>query len=129
MLTMSEFLAPSPDSSRNQFPNFTKEFGVPLDVYRGRFIDGDAETRVIVDTTDRPHIEEGELYSNPLHEVSVFEVASDGAKRRIPSPDAGRYPFSERVEDGKFRLPLVRLFGADLDIVVLQGPNWYTGNE
>jgi hypothetical protein len=129
IFAMSEFLVPSPDSSRNQFPNFTKEFGVPLDVYIGRFTDGDTETRVIVDTTDRPRIEEGELYSDPLHEVSVFEITDSDAKRRVTSPDAGRYPFSERVEAGKFRLPLIRLFGADQNIVILQGPNWRTDNE
>lgn len=126
---MSEFLLPAPGSSQNQFPDFTKEFGVPLDVYRGRFIDGDTETRVIVDTTGCAHIEDGELHSDPAHEVSIFEVASDGTKRGTPSPDAGRYPFSERVEDSNFRLPLIRLFGADLDIVILQGPNWHAGNE
>lgn len=126
---MSEILLPSSGSSRNQFPGFTKEFGVPLDVYRGRFIDRSTETRAIVDTTDHPQVEDGELYSNTVHEVSVFEIASDGTKRRIPSPDAGQYPFSERFDNSKFRLPLIKLFGADMDIVVLRGPNWHADDE
>jgi hypothetical protein len=117
---MPEFLLPSPDSSRNQFPSFTREFGVPLDVYRGYFSDNGTEICAIVDTTDHPHIEDGELHSVPVHEVSVFEV-SDGTKRRINPLDAGRYPFTARVESSALRLPLIKLF-PDIDIVVLQGP-------
>ncbi len=92
-------------------------------------MDGDTEIRVIVDTTDHPHVEKGELYSDPVHEVSVFEVASDDTKRKIPSHAARRYPYSKRVEASKFRLPLIRIFGVDPNIVILQGPNWNTDNE
>jgi len=101
-----------------------------LDVYRGYFVGGDKEIRVIVDTTDQPRIDEGELYSDPVHEVSVFEVTIDGAKRKVPSPDADRYPFSERIKRDKIRLSLMKMLSeVPPDIVILQGPNWRDTKE
>jgi hypothetical protein len=128
IIDMSELLLPAPDSSRNQFLNVTASLGVPLDVYRGYFVDGDKEIRVIVDTTDHPRIEDGELYSDPTHRVSVSEVMIDGTKRKIPSPDAGRYPFSERVDRDSIRLPLIKMLEVP-GMVILQGPNWRDTEE
>lgn len=121
---MSELLLPSPDSSRGKFLDVTAHLGVPLDVYRGHFVDGDKEIRVIVDNTDQPHVEGGKLYSDPTCAVSVFEIAIDGTKRRLSSPDAGRYPFSERAERDRMRLPLLEIVGITSSLVILQGPNW-----
>jgi hypothetical protein len=95
----------------------------------GYFVEGDKEIRVIVETTDQPRIDEGELYSDPVHTVSVFEVTVGGTKRRIPSPDAGRYPFSERIKRDKIRLPLTKMLGVSPDLVILQGPNWRDTEE
>ncbi len=131
---MSELLLPSPDSSRNDFLRVTKMLGTPLDVYDGYFVDGDTQFNVIVDTTDRAHIEDGELHSNPLHEVSVSEVKVDGTERKIPSPDADRYPFTRRIEGDKLRLALIgKLVVTHPDIVadtvILQGPSWDASNK
>ena len=131
---MSELLLPSPDSSRNDFHRVTRFLGVPLDVYDGYFVDGDIEFNVIVDTTDHPSIEKGELYSDPLHEVSVYEAKIDGAKRRILAPDADRYPFTQRIERDKLRVALIgRLSATHPDIVsdtvILQGPGWHANEK
>lgn len=126
---MSELLLPSSDSLR-----VTQAYGVPLNVYDGYFVDGDREFNVIVDTTDRLHVEDGELYSDPLHEVSIFETKIDGAERKIPSPDADRHPFTRRIEGDKPRLALIGKLAATrpdivADTIILQGPNWRESNE
>ena len=129
ILSMSGLLLPSPDSSRNDFLRVTKTLGVPLDVYDGYFIDGDTELNVIIDTTDHPQVEGDELYSDPLHEVSVSETNIDGTERKIASPDADRYPLTRRIEGDKLRLALIGKLAATYpdivaDMVILQGPNW-----
>ena len=126
---MSELLLPSPDSSRSDFLRVTKALGVPLDVYDGYFVDGDRELNVIVDTTDRPCVENGVLYSDPLHEVSISEIKLDGTERKIPCPDADRYPLTRRIESDEPRLAIIGKLAVThpeivADTVILQGPNW-----
>jgi hypothetical protein len=123
---MPELLLPSSDSSHGDFLNVTAALGVPLNIHSVSFVDvdGHTELRVIVDTTDRAHIEDGSLHSDSAHEASVWENNIDGTRTRISSPDAGRYPFSERVERDRMRLPLAILFPEDM--AILPGPNWDT---
>jgi hypothetical protein len=125
---MTKLLLPSQESSHNEFLAVTALLGTPLNVYDGHFDDGDSHLQVIVDTTNNPQVEDGELYNDKIHDVSVHEttVGENGltlTRERIPSFDENRYPFTARVERTAFLLALAKTGMVQLDFLQPEGPS------
>jgi hypothetical protein len=106
---MSEFIVPFEERRIIAAP-----LDVPVDLYRGLFMDGPNQYKVIIDTDANPQMEAGSLYDDPIHEVNVYKTTLDGegiTREEVPSGEVP-YPFTERVELTNMYVPLSQILEA-----------------